>query len=129
MNLLKKTISKQDLIPEFLQSLNGLMKLSPRTLELMAEFIKLDISYISEPGKNKNIANTKNRKHIIKKLGITKDNLSRYIKTFVERGILVKGPAEDALRVWEPLIPTIIGDRIQITMILHLKDLHDDKEH
>lgn len=123
MNLLRKTISKRELVDEFLQALNGLMKLTNRQLELLAELIKLDMTYISIPGRNKNIANKDNRKHIITTLGITKDNLSRYIKQFVEKGILIKGPAEDELRVWEPLIPLIIGDRIQITMILHLKDL------
>ena len=97
MNKLVKTVNKDDLITEFLTSLNGILRLTDRELELMAELIRLDINYNKLPNEHKNIANRQNRKHIIQTLGITKDNLSRYIKAFKEKGILIAGPAEDEL--------------------------------
>ena len=120
MNKLVKTVNKDDLITEFLTSLNGILRLTDRELELMAELIRLDINYNKLPNEQKNIANRQNRKHIIQTLGITKDNLSRYIKAFKEKGILIAGPAEDELSVNKALIPEIIGDRVQVTIIIRI---------
>lgn len=122
MNKLVKSVNRDDLVTEFLMSLNGILRLTDRELELMAEFIRLDINYIKGPNENKNIANRLNRKHIISTLGITKDNLSRYIKSFKEKGILVAGPAEDELSVNKALIPEIIGDRVQVTIIIRINE-------
>ena len=122
MNKLVKSVSDNELITEFLHALNGILKLTDRELELMATLIKMDIEYEKIPDIAKNVANTKNRKWIIENLGITKDNLSRYIKSFKEKGILKAGPAEDELTVNKALIPIVIGDRVQITIILKIKD-------
>lgn len=121
MNKLVKTVSKDELISEFLHALNGILRLTDRELELMTTLIKLDIDYVKEPNTNKNVANRDNRKYIINNLGITKDNLSRYIKSFKEKGILIAGPAEDELCVNKALIPVVIGDRLQLTIILKIK--------
>lgn len=122
MNKLVKSVNKNDLVTEFLISLNGILRLTDRELELMAEFIRLDLNYNKQPNENKNIANRANRKNIINTLGITKDNLSRYIKSFKQKGILVAGPAEDELSVNKALIPEIIGDRVQVTIIIRIND-------
>lgn len=122
MNKLVKSVPNDDLITEFLHSLNGILKLTDRELELMTTLIKFDINYEKIPNANKNIANRNNRRYIIDNLGITKDNLSRYIRSFKEKGILKAGPAEDELCVNKALIPVIIGDRVQITIILKIKD-------
>lgn len=121
MNKLVKTVSNEELIPEFLQALNGILRLTDRELELMATLIKMDMEYVKEPNTNKNVANRYNRKYIIENLGITKDNLSRYIKSFKEKSILIAGPAEDELSVNKALIPVVIGDRLQLTIILRIK--------
>lgn len=122
MNKLVKSVNKNDLVTEFLISLNGILRLTDRELELMAELIRLDLNYNKQPNENKNIANRANRKYIINTLGITKDNLSRYIKSFKQKGILVAGPAEDELSVNKALIPEIIGDRVQVTIIIRIND-------
>jgi hypothetical protein len=126
MNKLVKSVDRDDLITEFLMSLNGILRLTDRELELMAEFIRLDINYVKGPNENKNIANRLNRKHIISTLGITKDNLSRYIKSFKQKGILVSGPAEDELSVNKALIPEIIGDRVQITIVIRINERNNN---
>lgn len=120
MNKLVKTVSNSDLYKEFLKSLNGILELTDRELELMAMFVKLDIEYQKFPGISKNVANTINRKFIIQSMHITRDNLSRYIKRFKEQGLLIQGKVEDELFVNKMLIPEIIGDRVQITIILKL---------
>lgn len=120
MNKLVKGVSKTDLYNEFLRSLNGILKLTDRELELLSTFIQIDINTPKLPNISKNVISTENRKYIRKTLGITPDNLSRYITKFKNSGILVKSKIEDEVVVNKALIPEVIGDRVQITIILRL---------
>ena len=120
MNKLVKGVSKTDLYNEFLRSLNGILKLTDRELELLSTFIQIDINTPKLPNISKNVISTENRKYIRKTLGITPDNLRRYITKFKNSGILVKGKIEDEVVVNKALIPEVIGDRVQITIILRL---------
>lgn len=121
MNKLVKTVSKTELLVEFLKSLNGILDLTDRELELLACFVELDVNTPKLPNITKNVISTENRKYIKRTLGITPDNLSRYITKFKAQGILQKGRAEDEVFVNKALIPEIIGDRVQITIILKVK--------
>lgn len=126
MNKLVKSVSKTDLLKEFLKSLNGILDLTDRELELLATFIDLDVNTPKLPNIYKNVISTENRKYIKRTLGITPDNLSRYISKFKSQGILMKGKAEDEVFVNKALIPEIIGDRVQITVILKVKKDEDE---
>ena len=44
MNKLVKSVSKADLNTEFLKSLNGILDLTDRELELLATFIAIDVN-------------------------------------------------------------------------------------
>lgn len=125
MNKLVKSVSKADLNTEFLKSLNGILDLTDRELELLATFIAIDINTHKLPNISKNVISTENRKYIRKVLGITPDNLSRYITKFKNQGILIKGKIEDEVVVNKALIPEIIGDRVQITIILRVNKDED----
>ena len=122
MNKLVKSVSNSNLYYEFLQSLNGILKLTDRELELFAALLRFDVEYVKVPNKPKNIANTANRKWIIDNLGITRDNLSRYLRKFREEGFIVKGRVEGELTVARALIPVIINDRVQVTIILKVDE-------
>lgn len=63
-----------------------------------------------------------NRKYIEKELGITQDNQSRYFKKFKELGYLVKGKVDRQWLINEILIPQVIKDRVQLIIILKIKD-------
>ena len=82
MNKLVKSVSKTDLLKEFLKSLNGILDLTDRELELLATFIDLDVNTPKLTNIHKNVISTENRKYIKRTLGITPDNLSRYISKF-----------------------------------------------
>ena len=45
MNKLVKQVNKDELITEFLHTLNGILRLTDRELELMATLIRMDIEY------------------------------------------------------------------------------------
>ena len=122
MNKLVKSIPYSNLYSEFLLSLNGILQLTNRELELLTMLLDLDINYKKVPNHGKNIINKNNRKLIRSILGITPDNLSRYFGKFKERGILIKGSADDEIFLNKALIPEIIKDRVQVTIILNIKD-------
>ena len=120
MNKLVKVVSRDKLYEEYLKALNGILNLTDRELELMVKLIEFDIGFTPAPGVAKNVASTANRKII--RSSITSDNLSRYISKFKRDGLLVKGKAEDELYVNRILIPDLIKDRVQITIILKTED-------
>ena len=55
MNKLVKSVSKADLNTEFLKSLNGILDLTDRELELLATFIAIDINTPKLPNISKNV--------------------------------------------------------------------------
>lgn len=122
MNKLVKTVNKGNLYYEYLNALNGILQLTNRELELLTKFIELDVNFTPMSGVSKNVANTDNRRMIKSTMGITPDNLSRYISKFKKEGLLVQGKAEDELVVNKILIPEIIKDRVQITLILRVNE-------
>lgn len=126
MNKLVKTVPRTDLYREFLNSLNGILKLTDRELELLTTFIDIDVNTPKLPNVRKNVISTENRKYIKRTLGITPDNLSRYIAKFKQQGILRVGKADDEVMVSKALIPEIIGDRVQITIILKVNKDEDE---
>ena len=126
MKKLVKPVSRTDLYREFLNSLNGILKLTDRELELLTTFIDIDVNTPKLPNVRKNVISTENRKYIKRTLGITPDNLSRYIAKFKQQGILRVGKADDEVMVSKALIPEIIGDRVQITIILKVNKDEDE---
>ena len=122
MNKLVKTVSSSNMYQEFLHVLNGIHSLTDRELELFTMLVSLDINYEKDPEKGKNIVNTANRRLIMNELGITRDNLCRYISKFKSLGYIVKGKVDGEWIINRALIPIIINDRVQITIILKVKD-------
>lgn len=121
MNKLVKTVSKADLYKEFLRSLNGILDLTDRELQLLAFLVDVDVNTPKLPNVSKNIINAENRKIIHNTLGIGFDNMSRYFKKFRQKGILVGGKIEDEVMINKALIPEVIGDRVQITIVMKIK--------
>lgn len=122
MNKLVKTVNSDNLNYEFLRSLNGILKLTDRELELLTKLIEIDSKFDPTLGYSKNVTSTENRKMIKKVLGITPDNLSRYLTKFKQEGLIVKGKSDDEMVVNKILMPEIIKDRVQLTIILKIND-------
>lgn len=121
MNKLVKSVNKTDLYREFLKSLNGVLQLTDRELDLMILLVELDVNTPKIPGYSKNVISTENRKYLKSATGITNDNLSRYIGKLKDKGLIIKGKADDEWMVNPALVPEIIGDRVQITIVLRLE--------
>lgn len=117
MNKLSKTVKAKDIYFEFLSALNGILKLSKKKLQVLAKIVELD-SEIVKPGFSRNVISTSRRKIIMRDCNITSDNLSRFITEYKSLGYIMNGNAEDEWIVNKALIPELIRDRVQITIIL-----------
>lgn len=72
------------------------------------------------------VLSANNRKFIEKETGITQDNQSRYYKKFKDLGYLVKGKIDRQWLVNQILLPQVIKDRVQITIILRINEGNDN---
>lgn len=122
MNKLVKGIDKNNLYYEYLKSLNGILNLTDRELTIMVKLMEYDAELDKTPDVSKNVVDASHRKRIKDEIGTTPDNLSRYIKKFKETGLLVQGKADDEVYVNRILMPEIIKDRVQVTIILRLNE-------
>lgn len=122
MNKLIKTIPSEKLSIEFLRSLNGLLGLTDRELSILSTFLTIHLESVKSKKPKKAIDCTENRKTVMEKENITKDNLCRYIQTFKSNKLMTIDQ-DGLLVINKALIPIVIGNKtIQITMLLKLKE-------
>lgn len=122
MNKLVKSVKQADIYREYAQSLNGILDLTGRELEVLVKLIEFDLARTSAPDELKNVLSTENRKKIMKECNITADNLSRYVTNIKSKGLVIHGKVDGEWIVNPILMPEIIKDRIQITIILKIND-------
>lgn len=121
-NQYTKKIQKQNLYKEFLNILNGLLRLSDREAELLALFMQLDAEWKSILGTtNKDILSTDYRRSILETMGISKTNLAKYIRKFKNKGILVENSL-GGIEVNSLFMPKETGGIIEVTFTLDTQD-------
>lgn len=128
MNKLVKNIPISDLYQEFLASINGILGLTTRELQLLRLLIDMDLEDSKLPRPKRNLTDAESRKYICKQIRLTPDNLCRYIQKFRSKGILIQNKVKDEETINRILVPEIIGDRVQITIILKVnkdEDIND----
>ncbi len=122
MNKLVKSVSSKTVYHEFLSALNGILGLTNRELALFEMIVEFEMNHTKDPNVTKNIICTANRRVMMKQLNITRDNLCRYISKFKSLGYIVKGKTDGEWVLNRALVPVIINDRVQVTIILKVKD-------
>lgn len=120
MNKFIKSVKRSKLYQEYIRSINGLLNLTEKEILVLTEIIQLDVSYVKLAGTLKNVVNTVNRRYLISKLGISKENLSRMIRILKNKQLLIANSDSGEIIVNRALIPDIINDRIQVTMIIKI---------
>jgi hypothetical protein len=122
MNKFIKTVRESDVCYEFLRGLNGLMGLTNRELEVFSALVSLRMIDIKEKNLKLPVDRTDNRKILMSTLNIGKDNISKYVKTFIEKGLLIRAK-NGKISILESLIPDIIGGRvIQTSIIIKIQE-------
>lgn len=120
MNKFIKSVKRSKLYQEYIRSINGLLNLTEKEILVLTEIIQLDVSYVKLTGIPKNVVNAVNRRYLISKLGISKENLSRMIRILKNKQLLIANSDSGEIIVNRALIPDIINDRIQVTMIIKI---------
>lgn len=113
-------IDDKDIVREYVKSINGILRLTGKELDLFVELVNFDREYHNPNASSKNIANAENRKYLMIKVGFTKDNLSTYIKRLTKKGLLVSS-GRNNLIVNPMIMPDIVKDTVQVVIVLKLK--------
>ena len=116
-NQYRKKIQKKNLYKEFLTVLNGLLRLSDREVELLSLLMQLDDEWKPLLDNNKDILTTDRRRFIIEKTGITKTNLSKYLKQLKDKGILIENSL-GGTEINSVFMPKLTSGVVDITFTL-----------
>lgn len=121
MNKLVKRVEDKDLTREFLSALNGVLQLTGKQLEILEILIELQPTLKPINGDMESIIGSRIRKLVTEKTGITADNLSRHLMSFKRKGLLIPTKIQDIWQLNPAVMPELINDRVQITIILKTK--------
>lgn len=118
MNKLVKTVKDEDLTKEFLSALNGVLQLTGKQLEILEVLINIQPTLKPINGDMESVISSRIRKIVTEKTGVTSDNLSRHLMSFKRKGLLLPTKIQDVWRLNPAVVPELINDRVQITIIL-----------
>jgi hypothetical protein len=117
----RKKISKKHLYREFVKVLNGLLQLSDREAEVLSILMGIDSNWrpIVETEK-KNILSTDNRKALMSETRVNKNNLTKYLNTLKEKG-LIAGNSKEGYHITPMFMPKETSGIIEIVFVLDLE--------
>jgi len=118
----RKKISKQNLYREFVRVLNGLLQLSEREAEVLSLLMGIDANWkpVLET-EQKNILSTDNRKALMQETRINKNNLTKYLSTLKEKGVLV-GNSVEGYYINPIFMPKETSGIVEIVFIVDLEN-------
>ena len=121
MNKFVKTIKQSDIYKEYLNSLNGILRLTPRELEILAKIIEYNPK-ATDRMEFSNVVSLQVRRKLIKNLLVNKSNLSKHITSFLDKRYLMKDDITGAVYINKSLVPIIDNDTVIIHMIINIQD-------
>lgn len=87
----QKKVTKTNYIREYVTVLNGLLDLTPREIDLVIAFIKLDINWVQRhPNETKNLLSTDSRRLLMKDVNMNKSNFQKIVHKLLSLGLLIK---------------------------------------
>ncbi len=120
MNKLVKNVLPNKLSHEFLRSLNGIMGLTERELQVLSALLDL---HMANPKRLDNIDSSLNRRKLMAECNVSRENLSRYIRLYKSKGVILEDKDTGLRFINKALVPNIIsGKTVQIVMILKLDE-------
>ena len=120
MNKFIKTVPEDRVCYEFMNSLNGIIGLTERELQIFSVLLSMRLQDIKTKNPRLSIDRAENRKRIINEYRIGKENLSRYIKKYRKKGLIYTTKYGNNV-IMDALLPQIVGGKtVQVTMILKI---------
>lgn len=117
MNRYWKKIKPKHKYREFIKVINGNLHLSDREAEVLSLLMKIDDEWSPVFTENKNILSTDYRRAIMKETRINKNNLTKYLNTLKEKGLIYANSLE-GFEVTPMFMPNDTGDIIEIVFTL-----------
>lgn len=121
MNRFVKTVTPSEIYTEYLKSLNGLLRLTDRELEILAKIIELNPK-VSDDNEFENVVSLQVRRRIMYLTKVNKANLSKHITNFVNRKYLIRDNITKCVKINKALIPVITDGKIIINMTINIED-------
>lgn len=119
MKTFLKHVTKQTVYKQYVKVINGLLQLSDREAELLALLLELNDNMTnSSLSISDNILSTDNRRIIMAKTMINKNNLVKYIKSLVDKGVLTK--SDSGYKLVDIVIPKIANDELAVCFKLNI---------
>ena len=120
MKAFKKTIKNKNIYKEYVNILNGLLGLSGKEMEVLSLLLEIEMTRPPILGKKQDLLSTDNRRALMDKTSINKNNLSMYIKVLKDKGIILK---DDNGHYINTMFIHDVKDNVQETIfILNLKE-------
>lgn len=120
MKAYRKRINKQDIYKEYVNILNGLLQLSGKEREVLSLLLELEATKPPILGTKQDLLSTDNRRAIMDKTNINKNNLSKYISVLKGRSILLK---DDNGNYVNPLfVPDVVGNMSETVFVLEINE-------
>lgn len=120
MNKFIKTVTEDRVCYEFMNSLNGIIGLTERELQVFSVLLSMRLQDIKTKNPRLSIDRAENRKRIINEYRIGKENLSRYIKKYRKKGLIYTTKYGNNV-IMDALLPQVVGGKtVQVTMILKI---------
>lgn len=126
MNRFVKQIEPSNIYREYLTSLNGLLRLTEKELDILAKIIELNPSS-TDPEVYANVVSLPVRRKVIKDAKVNKANLSKHITNFTKRGYLIKDNITGSVVINKALVPIIENGVVTIQMIIRLDETSTSK--
>lgn len=121
MNL-KQKVKKRNLYREYLKTINGVLELPQRELDILTILMEIDGSFVPKSDIDlKDITSTDNRKYIMAESRMLKGNLSKYLNTLRKKKFLIKNEM-GGYEVLSTLMPKPINNVIKISFTLEIED-------
>ncbi len=118
----RKKISKKHLYREFVRVLNGLLQLSDREAEVLSLLMGIDANwYPVLETEIKNILSTDSRRALMKETRINKNNLTKYLNTLKEKGLLA-GNSGEGYFINPIFMPKETGGIVEVVFVLDLEN-------
>ena len=120
MKAFKKTINSKEIYLKYISILNGLLQLSGKELEVLSLLLEIEMTKAPILGKKQDLLSTDNRRALMEKTGINKNNLSKYISILKDKRIILKD--NNGHYINAIYIPDIIEGKSEMLFILNIEE-------
>jgi len=121
MKAYQKKISKKKFYREYVNVLNGELRLSHREADVFSVLLQINAEWGNMVEQIGNVLSTDVRRQLMRETRITKTNLARYINILVEKGILVQNE-DDSYTLNNLFVPEIIDNVCDIMFRIEVLD-------